>query len=112
MPPTVGHVAVNARYLHRQDVDEGSIAAAVTMSQVALGEAGLACPLLLGLLGLLGLRTGGPLGRLRLSRTTSPADSALSRTRLPAVVTGQRSALRRSALRAARRDTAVTVESA
>jgi uncharacterized membrane protein YbhN (UPF0104 family) len=34
MPPTVGHVAVNARYLHREDVDEGSIAAAVTMSQV------------------------------------------------------------------------------
>jgi glycosyltransferase 2 family protein len=34
MPPTVGHVAVNARYLHRQDVDESSIAAAVTMSQL------------------------------------------------------------------------------
>jgi glycosyltransferase 2 family protein len=34
MPPTVGHVAVNARYLHREDVDESSIAAAVTMSQV------------------------------------------------------------------------------
>jgi glycosyltransferase 2 family protein len=34
MPPTVGHVAVNARYLHGQDVDEGSIAAAVTLSQV------------------------------------------------------------------------------
>jgi glycosyltransferase 2 family protein len=34
MPPTVGHVAVNARYLHRQNVDEGTIAAAVTMSQV------------------------------------------------------------------------------
>jgi uncharacterized membrane protein YbhN (UPF0104 family) len=34
MPPTVGHVAVNARYLHKQDVDEGSIAAAVTMSQL------------------------------------------------------------------------------
>jgi len=34
MPPTVGHVAVNARYLHNEDVDEGSIAAAVTMSQV------------------------------------------------------------------------------
>ena len=33
MPPTVGHVAVNARYLHRQDVDEGTIAAAVTMSR-------------------------------------------------------------------------------
>jgi glycosyltransferase 2 family protein len=34
MPPTVGHVAVNARYLHGEDVDEGSIAVAVTMSQV------------------------------------------------------------------------------
>ena len=34
MPPTVGHVAVNARYLHREQVDEGDIAAAVTMSQV------------------------------------------------------------------------------
>jgi uncharacterized protein (TIRG00374 family) len=34
LPPTVGHVAVNARYLRRQDVDEGSIAAAVTLSQV------------------------------------------------------------------------------
>jgi glycosyltransferase 2 family protein len=34
MPPTVGHVAVNARYLHGEDVDEGSIAAAITVSQV------------------------------------------------------------------------------
>jgi glycosyltransferase 2 family protein len=34
MPPTVGHVAVNARYLHRQKVDEGTIAAAVTVSQL------------------------------------------------------------------------------
>jgi uncharacterized membrane protein YbhN (UPF0104 family) len=34
MPPTVGHVAVNARYLHRQDVEESTIAVAVTMSQV------------------------------------------------------------------------------
>ena len=34
MPPTVGHVAVNARYLHREQVDEGTIAAAVTMSQL------------------------------------------------------------------------------
>jgi glycosyltransferase 2 family protein len=34
LPPTVGHVAVNARYLHGQDVDDGSIAAAVTLSQV------------------------------------------------------------------------------
>jgi glycosyltransferase 2 family protein len=34
LPPTVGHVAINARYLHKQDVDEGTIAAAVTMSQL------------------------------------------------------------------------------
>jgi len=34
LPPTVGHVAVNARYLHGQDVDDGSITAAVTLSQV------------------------------------------------------------------------------
>lgn len=34
MPPTVGHVAVNARYLNREKVDESTIAAAVTMSQV------------------------------------------------------------------------------
>jgi glycosyltransferase 2 family protein len=34
MPPTVGHVAVNARYLHGQDVDDESVAAAVTLSQV------------------------------------------------------------------------------
>jgi glycosyltransferase 2 family protein len=34
MPPTVGHVAVNARYLTRQEVDESSIAAAVTLSQI------------------------------------------------------------------------------
>jgi glycosyltransferase 2 family protein len=34
MPPTVGHVAVNARYLHREQVDEGSISAAVALSQI------------------------------------------------------------------------------
>jgi uncharacterized membrane protein YbhN (UPF0104 family) len=34
MPQTVGHVAVNARYLHRQKVDEGTIAAAITVSQL------------------------------------------------------------------------------
>jgi uncharacterized membrane protein YbhN (UPF0104 family) len=34
LPPTVGHVAVNARYLHGQHVDDDSIAAAVTLSQV------------------------------------------------------------------------------
>ncbi len=34
MPPTVGHVAVNARYLHKEDVDESTIAAAVALSQI------------------------------------------------------------------------------
>ena len=34
MPPTVGHVAVNARYLHKQNVDEGTVAASVTVSQL------------------------------------------------------------------------------
>ena len=39
---------------------------------LALGGAGLACPLLVGLL------AGGPLGRRRLSHTISPTDSALA----------------------------------
>ena len=34
LPPTVGHVAVNARYLRGQDVDESTITAAVTLSQL------------------------------------------------------------------------------
>jgi glycosyltransferase 2 family protein len=34
MPPTVGHVAVNARYLHREGVDEGTIGVAVALSQL------------------------------------------------------------------------------
>jgi len=34
MPPTVGHIAVNSRYLHRQGVDSGAIAAAVALSQI------------------------------------------------------------------------------
>ncbi len=34
MPPTVGHVAVNARYLHREHVDDDTIAAAVALSQI------------------------------------------------------------------------------
>ena len=34
LPPTVGHVAVNARYLHHEEVDDGTIAAAVTISQI------------------------------------------------------------------------------
>jgi uncharacterized membrane protein YbhN (UPF0104 family) len=61
MPPTVGHVAVNARYLHRQDVDEGSIAAAVTMSQVV----NVATTVLL--LVIFGLLTGSGLSRFRIA---------------------------------------------
>jgi len=34
MPPTVGHVAVNARYPHREHVDGNTIAAAVALSQI------------------------------------------------------------------------------
>jgi len=34
MPPTVGHIAVNSRYLHRQGVDEDAVAAAVGLSQI------------------------------------------------------------------------------
>ena len=35
MPPTVGHLAVNARYfVRKQKVDEGTIAASVTVSQL------------------------------------------------------------------------------
>lgn len=34
MPPAVGHVAVNSRYLARQNVDGSSIAAAVALSQI------------------------------------------------------------------------------
>jgi len=33
-PPTVGHVAINARFLHRQGVDSGTTAGAVAVSQV------------------------------------------------------------------------------
>jgi glycosyltransferase 2 family protein len=34
MPPTVGHVAVNARYLRREDVDDATIGVAVALSQL------------------------------------------------------------------------------
>lgn len=34
MPPTVGHVAVNSRYLHRQGVNEATVTAAVALSQI------------------------------------------------------------------------------
>jgi glycosyltransferase 2 family protein len=61
MPPTVGHVAVNARYLHRQDVDEGSIAAAVTMSQIV----NVVTTVLL--LVIFGLLTGSGLSRFKIA---------------------------------------------
>jgi glycosyltransferase 2 family protein len=64
MPPTVGHVAVNARYLHRQDVDEGSIAAAVTMSQVV----NIVTTVLL--LIIFGLLTGSGLSRFKIAPGT------------------------------------------
>ncbi len=65
MPPTVGHVAVNARYLHRQDVDEGSIAAAVTMSQVV----NIVTTVLL--LTVFGLLTGTGLSRFKIAPGTN-----------------------------------------
>jgi uncharacterized membrane protein YbhN (UPF0104 family) len=61
LPPTVGHVAVNARYLHRQDVDEGSIAAAVTLSQVV----NVVTTVLL--LVIFGLLTGSGLSRFKIA---------------------------------------------
>jgi glycosyltransferase 2 family protein len=61
MPPTVGHVAVNARYLHREDVDESTIAAAITMSQVV----NIATTVLL--LIVLGLLTGSGLSRFKIA---------------------------------------------
>ena len=64
MPPTVGHVAVNARYLHRQDVDEGSIAAAVTMSQVVNVVTTVLLLIIFGLL------TGSGLSRFKIAPGT------------------------------------------
>ncbi len=64
MPPTVGHVAVNSRYLHRQDVDEGSIAAAVALSQVV----NIATTVLLLLV--FGLLTGSGLSRFKIAPGT------------------------------------------
>jgi glycosyltransferase 2 family protein len=61
MPPSVGHVAVNARYLHRQDVDESTIAAAVTLSQVV----NVVTTVLL--LVIFGLLTGSGLSRFKIA---------------------------------------------
>ncbi len=61
MPPTVGHVAVNARYLHKEGVDEGSISAAVALSQLVNV---IATVLLLVVIGLL---TGSGLSRFKIA---------------------------------------------
>src|ERR1700761_2125359 len=61
MPPTVGHVAVNARYLHKQKVDEGTIAASITVSQVV----NIVTTVLL--LIVLGVLTGSGLSRLKIA---------------------------------------------
>jgi glycosyltransferase 2 family protein len=60
MPPTVGHVAVNARYLTRQKVDESSIAAAVALSQIV--NVVTTVPLLIGF----GLLTGSGISRFKI----------------------------------------------
>jgi glycosyltransferase 2 family protein len=64
LPPTVGHVAVNARYLHGQDVDESSITAAVTLSQVV----NIVTTVLL--LIILALLTGSGLSRFKIAPGT------------------------------------------
>src|SRR5579863_7174661 len=61
MPPTVGHVAVNARYLHKQNVDEGTIAASVTVSQLV----NIVTTVLL--LIVLGVLTGSGLSRFKIA---------------------------------------------
>jgi uncharacterized membrane protein YbhN (UPF0104 family) len=61
LPPTVGHVAVNARYLHHEDVDESSIAAAVALSQIV----NVVTTVLL--LVIFGLLTGSGLSRFKIA---------------------------------------------
>jgi uncharacterized protein (TIRG00374 family) len=60
MPPTVGHVAVNSRYLARQHVDGSSIAAAVTLSQIV--NVVTTVPLLI----IFGLLTGSGISRFKI----------------------------------------------
>jgi uncharacterized membrane protein YbhN (UPF0104 family) len=61
MPPTVGHVAVNARYLNNEGVDEGSISAAVTLSQLV----NIVTTVLM--LVVIGLLTGSGLSRFKIA---------------------------------------------
>ncbi len=60
MPPTVGHVAVNSRYLTRQNVDGSSIAAAVALSQIV--NVATTIPLLI----IFGLLTGSGISRFKI----------------------------------------------
>jgi glycosyltransferase 2 family protein len=60
MPPTVGHVAVNSRYLARQHVDGSSIAAAVALSQIV--NIATTVPLLI----VFGLLTGSGISRFKI----------------------------------------------
>jgi hypothetical protein len=60
MPPTVGHVAVNSRYLTRQKVDGSSIAAAVALSQIV--NVVTTIPLLI----IFGLLTGSGISRFKI----------------------------------------------
>ncbi len=64
MPPTVGHVAVNARYLARQNVDGGSITAAVAISQIVNVVTSVL------LLVALGLLTGSGISRFKIAPST------------------------------------------
>lgn len=50
MPPTVGHVALNARFLHREQLDEGSITAALALTQVVNVLTTIVVLLVIGLL--------------------------------------------------------------
>jgi uncharacterized protein (TIRG00374 family) len=60
MPPTVGHVAVNSRYLARQNVEGSSIAAAVALSQIV--NVVTTIPLLI----VFGLLTGSGISRFNI----------------------------------------------
>jgi uncharacterized protein (TIRG00374 family) len=64
MPPTVGHVAVNARYLHRQHVDESAVAAAVASSQIINFVTTVLLLIVFGLL------TGSGISRFKIAPST------------------------------------------
>jgi uncharacterized membrane protein YbhN (UPF0104 family) len=61
MPATLGHVAVNVRYLHKQNVDEGTIAASVTVSQLVNVVTTVLLLIVLGVL------TGSGLSRFKIA---------------------------------------------